>query len=138
MKPKHQGGYTELHAELCERTLVTLLRGLGPWKAGVYLAGGLVPRYLIPRPSGGSDGPPPHAGPTDVDLVLDVEMLATVEADAPSPRFSTAGTPPTHRSYHASETTLLRSAQPASASAFRHSRLGLLRERHAQRHAAEP
>ena len=26
MKPKHQGGYTALHAELCERTLVTLLQ----------------------------------------------------------------------------------------------------------------
>ena len=37
MKPKHQGGYTTLHAELCERTLVTLLRGLGPYKEGVYL-----------------------------------------------------------------------------------------------------
>jgi hypothetical protein len=49
MKPKHQAGYTALHAELCERTLVTLLRGLGPWKAGIYLTGGLVPRYLIPR-----------------------------------------------------------------------------------------
>jgi hypothetical protein len=80
VKRKHQGGYTALHAELCERTLVTLLRGLGPWKAGVYLAGGLVPRYLIPRPSGGPDDPPPHAGTTDVDLVLDVEVLATVDA----------------------------------------------------------
>jgi hypothetical protein len=41
VKPKHQGGYAALHADLCERTLVTLLRGLGPWKAGIYLAGGL-------------------------------------------------------------------------------------------------
>jgi len=49
MKPEHQGGYTALHTELCERTLVTLLRGLGPWKAGIYVIGGLVPRYLIPR-----------------------------------------------------------------------------------------
>jgi len=80
VKPKHQGGYTALHAGLCERTLVTLLRGLGPWKAGVYLAGGLVPRYLIPRPSGGPSVPPPHAGTTDVDLVLDLEVLATVDA----------------------------------------------------------
>jgi hypothetical protein len=80
VKPKHQGGYTALHAELCERTLVTLLRGLGPWKAGVYLAGGLVPRYLIPRASAGRSDPPPHAGTTDVDLVLDLSVLATIEA----------------------------------------------------------
>jgi hypothetical protein len=80
VKPKHQGGYTALHAELCERTLVTLLRGLGPWKAGVYLAGGLVPRYLIARQSEGHHGPPPHAGTTDVALVLDLQVLAGVEA----------------------------------------------------------
>jgi len=42
MKPGHRGGYTAAHATLCERTLVTLLRGLGPWKGGVYLIGGLV------------------------------------------------------------------------------------------------
>lgn len=80
MKPKHQGGYSDLHAELCERTLVTLLRGLGPWKAGVYLAGGLVPRYLIRRPPDTEHVPPPHAGTTDVDLVLDLDVLATVDA----------------------------------------------------------
>jgi hypothetical protein len=81
MKPKHQGGYTALHAELCERTLVTLLRGLGPWKAGVYLAGGLVPRYLVPHSSVGQPvAPPPHAGTTDVDLILDLEVLAEIDA----------------------------------------------------------
>lgn len=80
MKPKHQGGYTALHAELCERTLVTLLRGLGPWKAGVYLAGGLVPRYLIPHASAGQPDPPPHAGTSDVDLVLDLQILTSIDA----------------------------------------------------------
>ncbi len=80
MKPKHQGGYSPLHAELCERTLVTLLRGLGPWKTGVYLAGGLVPRYLIAPVAQGRPGVPPHAGTTDVDLVLDLQVLASVEA----------------------------------------------------------
>lgn len=80
MKPKHQGGYTALHADLCERALVTLLRGLGPWKTGVYLAGGLVPRYLIQRQARGQQGLAPHAGTTDVDLVLDLQVLATVEA----------------------------------------------------------
>jgi hypothetical protein len=80
VKPKHQGGYTALHAELCERTLVTLLRGLGPWKAGIYLTGGLVPRYLIHRPDDDEQTPPPHAGTTDVDLILDLDVLVTVEA----------------------------------------------------------
>jgi hypothetical protein len=78
LKPKHAGGYTAAHAELCERTLITLLRGLGPWKSGVYLVGGLVPRYLIPRSPDSSL--PPHAGTTDVDLVLDLAVLAEVQA----------------------------------------------------------
>lgn len=47
MKPRHQGGYDPAHTDYCERILVTLLRGLGPWKESVYLIGGLVPRYLI-------------------------------------------------------------------------------------------
>lgn len=79
MKPKHEGGYSPLHANLCERTLVTLLRGLGPWKRAVYVIGGLVPRYLIPR-SPDDQTPQPHAGTTDVDLVLDLDMLANIEA----------------------------------------------------------
>ena len=78
MKPKHQGGYTSAHAELCERTLVTLLRGLGPWKTSIYLIGGLVPRYIIA--SAGDDTAPPHAGTTDVDIVLDLNLLASVQA----------------------------------------------------------
>lgn len=80
MKPKYQGGYTVLHAEFCERTLVTLLRGLGPYKAGLYLAGGVVPRYPIARREDQENSPPPHAGTTDVDVIIDLEMLATVDA----------------------------------------------------------
>ena len=80
MKPEHQGGYTALHTELCERTLVTLLRGLGPWKAGIYVIGGLVPRYLIPRSADAHGGRPAYVGTTDVDLVLDLDVLAEVEA----------------------------------------------------------
>jgi hypothetical protein len=80
VKPKHQGGYAAMHADFCERTLVTLLRGLGPWKAGVYLTGGLAPRYLIPARPDADHAAPPHAGTTDVDLVLDLLLLATVEA----------------------------------------------------------
>jgi len=80
VKPKHRGGYTTEHTELCERTLVTLLRGLGPWKRGLYLTGGLVPRYLIPERSPCGEQLPTHAGTTDVDLVVDLQFLASVEA----------------------------------------------------------
>lgn len=79
MKPRHQGGYSAAHTEYCERTLVTLLRGLGPWKKSVYVIGGLVPRYLVRR-ADDAGGPPPHVGTTDVDLVLNLEILADVEA----------------------------------------------------------
>ena len=71
MKPKHQGGYNQRHTHWCERVLVTLLRGLGPWKQSVYLIGGLVPRYLI-----GAE----HVGTSDVDLVLDLPLVAEIEA----------------------------------------------------------
>jgi hypothetical protein len=64
---------------MCERTLVTLLRNLGPWKESVYLVGGLVPRYLISPPTDAEDVPQ-HIGTTDVDLVLNVALLADIEA----------------------------------------------------------
>lgn len=79
MKPRHQGGYDAAHTDYCERTLVTLLRGLGPWKRSVYLIGGLVPRYLIVQPLE-SAGSRPHVGTTDVDIVLDLAVLADAEA----------------------------------------------------------
>lgn len=79
MKPKHEAGYGAEHTDLCERALVTLLRGLGPWKGGICLVGGLVPRYLIP-PGPGDDAPFPHVGTTDVDVVLDFQFLTEVHA----------------------------------------------------------
>jgi len=61
----------------CERVLVTLLRGLGPWKESVYLVGGLTPRYLVrARPP----VVPAHAGTLDVDIVIDLQILADTEA----------------------------------------------------------
>ena len=59
MKPQTSGGYSANYTLDCERVLVTLMRGLGPWKESVFLIGGLVPRYLVrgqatggPRPCG--------------------------------------------------------------------------------------
>lgn len=76
-KPQTMDGYEAAVTEACERVLVTLLRGLGPWKESVYLVGGLAPRYLITaRPP----KVPPHAGTGDVDVVVDVAILTDTEA----------------------------------------------------------
>lgn len=78
-KPTHISGYKADVTEGCERVLVTLLRGLGPWKESVYLVGGLTPRYLITsRPP----EVPHHAGTGDVDVVVDMGLLTDMEAYA--------------------------------------------------------
>ena len=72
-KPPTIAGYNDAYTVDCERVLVTLLRGLGPWKESVYLVGGLTPRYLVPaRPP----VVPAHAGTLDVDIVVDLQILA--------------------------------------------------------------
>ncbi|HCE28728.1 MAG: hypothetical protein A2W72_02705 [Burkholderiales bacterium RIFCSPLOWO2_12_67_14] len=76
-KPATLDGYSDQYTVDCERVLVTLLRGLGPWKDSVYLVGGLTPRYLVPaRPP----VVPAHAGTLDVDIVIDLQILADTEA----------------------------------------------------------
>lgn len=79
VKPQTIGGYEAAVTEGCERVLVTLLRGLGPWKDSVYLVGGLAPRYLVAaRPP----NVPRHAGTGDVDVVVDMSLLTDMEAYA--------------------------------------------------------
>jgi len=76
-KPPTLDGYTDAYTLDCERVLLTLLRGLGPWKNSVFLGGGLTPRYLVrARPP----EVPPHAGTQDVDIVIDLQLLADTEA----------------------------------------------------------
>ncbi len=76
-KPTTLDGYGEQHTHDCERILVTLLRGLGPWKQSVCLVGGLTPRFLVTaRPP----EVPAHAGTLDVDIVIDLQMLTDTEA----------------------------------------------------------
>ncbi len=59
VKPATLHGYSDQYTLGCERVLVTLLRGLGPWKDSVCLVGGLTPRYLVAaRPP----AVPAHAG----------------------------------------------------------------------------
>ena len=48
MKPATFDGYSDPYTEDCERVLVTLLRGLGPWKESVYLIGDLRPGISSP------------------------------------------------------------------------------------------
>lgn len=76
-KPATLDGYEHAYTLDCERVLLTLLRGLGPWKNSVFLVGGLTPRYLVKaRPP----EVPPHAGTQDVDIVIDLQLLADTEA----------------------------------------------------------
>lgn len=76
-KPTTLNGYNDQYTVDCERVLVTLLRGLGPWKDSVYLVGGLTPRYLVAaRPP----AVPAHAGTLDVDIVIDLQILADIGA----------------------------------------------------------
>ncbi len=76
-KPATRDGYSDEYTIDCERVLVTLLRGLGPWKDSVFLVGGLTPRYLVAaRPP----AVPPHAGTQDVDVVIDFQILANTDA----------------------------------------------------------
>lgn len=76
-KPATRDAYNDQYTLDCERVLVTLLRGLGPWKESVYLVGGLTPRYLV------AERPPvvpAHAGTLDVDIVIDLQILADTDA----------------------------------------------------------
>lgn len=76
-KPATWQGYSEQYTVDCERVLVTLLRGFGPWKESVHLVGGLTPRYLVTaRPP----VVPAHAGTLDVDIVIDLQILSVTEA----------------------------------------------------------
>jgi hypothetical protein len=76
-KPATFDGYSDQYTVDCERVLVTLLRGLGPWKESVYLIGGLTPRYLV---SARPPVVPAHAGTLDVDIVIDLQILTDTEA----------------------------------------------------------
>jgi hypothetical protein len=77
-KPEMATDYDPRQTEFCERALVTLLGGLGSLKDSLRLIGGLVPRYLTP------EGPnvPPHVGTRDVDVVLNLQLLAKGEGYA--------------------------------------------------------
>ncbi len=77
VKPASMDQYDSTITKDCECVLVTLLRGLGPWKRSVFLIGGLTPRYLVrARPP----EVPAHAGTGDVDIVIDLQLLTEINA----------------------------------------------------------
>ncbi|KVX06920.1 hypothetical protein CLH39_18270 [Alcaligenes faecalis] len=73
IKHKTAAEYSNDHTDACEIALVALLRAFGSLKNDLRLVGGLVPRYLTP-----SKPPevPEHTGTTDVDIVLNITVLA--------------------------------------------------------------
>lgn len=77
-KPQTRDGYNDQDTRNCERVLVSLLSGLGPWRESVFLIGGLTPRYIVPQ----GEDTPAHAGTNDVDIVIDQAILADTEAYA--------------------------------------------------------
>lgn len=64
--------YDDATSRLCERAALTLLKCAGPWWQRIFLAGGLVPRYLIAELR---DLARPHVGTIDVDLVVGVAVV---------------------------------------------------------------
>lgn len=74
LKPRTAAGYGPDVTQACERTLLTLLSAFGNLKQTLRLIGGLVPRYLTPE---APPEVPTHAGTSDVDIVLNLEVLAT-------------------------------------------------------------
>jgi hypothetical protein len=77
IKPAHAKGYENEVTENCERVLVTLIRGLGPWRDSIFLIGGLTPRYLITKKP---PEVPAHAGTGDLDIVVQLQMLVDTDA----------------------------------------------------------
>lgn len=77
LKPMTAAGYENEVTENCERVLVTLIRGLGPWRDSIFLVGGLTPRYLVDKKP---PDVPAHAGTGDVDVVIQLHMLANTDA----------------------------------------------------------
>ncbi len=74
MAEKHNKAalYSEVTTLACEIALGLLHEAFGGFKDSLRLIGGLVPRYLAPAE-------PAHVGTTDVDIVLDVQVLLAGE-----------------------------------------------------------
>lgn len=80
IKPATAAGYSREVTDACEQALVTVLQCMGTLKDSVRLVGGLVPRYLTPEQP---PEVPAHAGTSDLDLVIDLAVIAAGEDYAP-------------------------------------------------------
>ncbi|MBZ9781098.1 hypothetical protein K9857_05980 [Pseudomonas sp. REP124] len=78
-KPKTADGYSADKTDACEQVLVTLLGAFGTLKSTLRLVGGLVPRYLTPE---SHPDVPAHFGTSDVDMVLNLQLIAEGEGYA--------------------------------------------------------
>ena len=78
-KPRDAAGYRSDVTIACERTLLTLYGAFGSLKSSLRLVGGLVPRYLTPA---SPPEVPQHAGTSDVDVVLNLQIIAQGEGYA--------------------------------------------------------
>lgn len=67
MTSAHHSDYEVAATDRCERALVTLVGGIGPWSDRLYLVGGLAPRFIVETLP---EGVAPHVGTLDVDLVI--------------------------------------------------------------------
>lgn len=76
VKPRTSAGYSSEVTAACERALVTLMGAFGTLSDTIRLVGGLAPRYII-----GGEPPevPEHAGTSDVDVVLNLAVIAEGE-----------------------------------------------------------
>lgn len=79
VKPRVAEGYRSDVTVACERTLLTLYGAFGSLKTSLRLVGGLVPRYLTPA---SPPEVPHHAGTSDVDVVLNLQIIAQGEGYA--------------------------------------------------------
>ena len=79
-KPESASGYSLEVTEACEQALVTVLGCMGSLKDTIRLVGGLVPRYLTPE---SPPEVPAHAGTSDLDLVIDLAVIAAGEDYTP-------------------------------------------------------
>lgn len=76
IKPATAAGYRPDVTAACESTLLTLLCAFGSLKGTLRLVSGLVPRYLTPETP---LDVPAHAGTSDVDVVLNLAVIADGE-----------------------------------------------------------
>lgn len=76
MADKAPENYNPQLTEECKQALALLLSGLGDWAKSVVLIGGLTPEMLKAKAPLARD----YVGTEDVDLVLNLEILANMEA----------------------------------------------------------